>query len=391
MPIPSQRERGREGKRGKERERERERQSQGFSLHTIALIAAIWASSVVIVRLGQVSSDDISMDRGLPQGAPESPLIFTMIMDMVIRSLEPQWRDKGYAFSLDQFRLTAVCYADDIVFAASSMEHLEEMIRDVVRELDKIGLGVGADKTHWTSTPPSEGELLRVDAEEVTWEETLTFVGTVIDLRGSAGPAIQYRMAQANKAYAKWRGILTCPWLPKAQRIKLLPKIVFLVLLWSSSTWTMTKEQQQKIASWSARMASKVARLRRPPHQEIDQWWRLLHKYGHRILSRHSIDVVKMCRTRMFSWAGHLARMDPDAPAACALRCRGMQWWRWRQQCHKHSKDKWNGPHPQIFKIFRWEEQISQTFGEGFSEDVRLSTGWLLTAQDREAWRRAII
>ena len=63
---------------------------QGVSLHSIALIAAIWASSVVSVRLGQVSSDDISMDRGLPQGAPESPLIFTMIMDMVIRSLEPQ-------------------------------------------------------------------------------------------------------------------------------------------------------------------------------------------------------------------------------------------------------------------------------------------------------------
>ena len=137
-------------------------------------------------------------------------------------------------------------------------------------------------------------------------------------------------------------------------------------------------------------MASRVARLRRPPLQEMDQWWRLLHRSGHRLLAKYSIDLVKMCRARKLSWAGHLARMDPDAPAACALRCRSMQWWRWRQQCHKATKDKWTGPHPQRFKLFRWEEQISQEFGEGFSEDVRLSTGWLLAAQDRGAWKQAI-
>ncbi len=84
------------------------------------MIAAIWAASVVTVRLGQVVSEEIRMDRGLPQGAPESALIFTMIIDMVISSLEPGWTEKGYGFSMDHFRLTAVCYADAIVFVACS-------------------------------------------------------------------------------------------------------------------------------------------------------------------------------------------------------------------------------------------------------------------------------
>jgi hypothetical protein len=179
-----------------------------------------------------VSSDDIPMDRGLPQGAPESPLIFTMIMDMVIRALEPQWREKGYGFYIDKFRLTAVCYADDIVLAASSKEHLEAMISDVINALGKIGLGVAAEKTHWTSTPQMPEQTLRVEAEEVAWEDSLTFVGTVVDLSGNAGPAILYRMAQANKAFAKWKEVLTCSWIPKAQRIKLLPKSVWSSLLW---------------------------------------------------------------------------------------------------------------------------------------------------------------
>ena len=62
---------------------------QGIGLPEIALIAAIWHQSSVQVNLGHVASDEIGMDRGLPQGAPESPLIFTMIMEMVIRKLEP--------------------------------------------------------------------------------------------------------------------------------------------------------------------------------------------------------------------------------------------------------------------------------------------------------------
>ena len=154
-----------------------------------------------------------------------------MIIDIVISTLEPSWRRKGYGFSLDQFRVTAVCYADDIVLAASSKEHLEAMISDVVNGLREIGFGVGAEKSHGTSTRRLEGETLSVDAGAVEWEGTLTFVGTVLDLTGSAGPAIQHRMAQANKAYSKWKEVLTCPWIPKAQRIKLLPKTVWSSLL----------------------------------------------------------------------------------------------------------------------------------------------------------------
>ncbi len=135
---------------------------QGILLFSISLLAAIWACSVVSVRLGHESSDEIPMNRGLPQGAPESALIFTMIIDMVISSLEPSWREKGYGFSLDHFRLTAVCYADDIILAAGSKEHLESMIADVVGKLREIGLGVGSDKSHWTSTLQRQVDLPNV-------------------------------------------------------------------------------------------------------------------------------------------------------------------------------------------------------------------------------------
>ena len=155
----------------------------------------------------------------------------------------------------------------------------------------------------------------------------------------------------------------------------MLHTTVWSSFLWSSSTWIVAKALNDKIASWSARVVSRIAGLRRPPHQEMDQWWRLLHRHGHKLIAKHQVDLPSLVRTRRLRWAGRLARMHTTSPAAAALRCRCLPWWRWCQSDHKKSGDKWSGPHPRRFKIYRWEEQIAAEFGEGFSSDVHASTG----------------
>ena len=60
---------------------------KNFSPFTVAPMAAIWSATTVIVTLGHCSSDIIGMNRGLPQGAPESPMIFTLLIDMVIENV----------------------------------------------------------------------------------------------------------------------------------------------------------------------------------------------------------------------------------------------------------------------------------------------------------------
>ena len=85
---------------------------------SMALIAAIWSGSCVKARLGTVLSSKVQMSRGLSQGAPESPVIFTMIMELVLRDLVKSWKVRNLAWSLDDLVLTAICYADDVVLAA---------------------------------------------------------------------------------------------------------------------------------------------------------------------------------------------------------------------------------------------------------------------------------
>ncbi len=99
-----------------------------------------------------------------------------------------------------------------------------------------------------------------VEGAAVAWETAITFVGTVIDLSGTCGAAMAYRMAQADTCFAKWRGALTYSHVSQKRRMALLPFTVWNALLWSSSTWCMTKVQ---LASWSARVIAKVAKVKR--------------------------------------------------------------------------------------------------------------------------------
>ena len=139
--------------------------------------------------------------------------------------------------------------------------------------------------------------------------------------------------------------------------------------LWSASVWTTIKTQRDKISSWSARMVANVIGVKKPPWMEMDQWWRHWHRTGHRWIETCNMNVVSAIRERALSWAGHVARMDSKEICAEALRCRGLQWRRWRQLHWKEvEKDKWSGAHPQCFKIYRWEDmvatEVSKTTGK---------------------------
>ena len=250
---------------------------QGVSLFSMALLAAIWNGSCMKARLGTVTSNKVQMSRGLPQGALESPVIFTVIMELVLRDLIKSWIARKLAWRLIDFALAAICYAADVVLIAVSMSAAEIMVTEVIEKLKEVGLTVGAQKTHWTSYPKMTDKSIMVDGLAVVWEEVLEFVGSMVCLDGNARHAIAHTTAQANKCRAKWKLVLNSPWLPRlivaAEHVK---TTMWRVFLWSARVWTTVKAQRDKIASWSARMVANVVGVKRPPWMEMDQWWRLI-------------------------------------------------------------------------------------------------------------------
>ena len=59
--------------------------SKNLCPQLVAVLCSWWCCSSLEVRLGHVTSDRcISVDPGVPQGAPESPLVFVMVADEIL-------------------------------------------------------------------------------------------------------------------------------------------------------------------------------------------------------------------------------------------------------------------------------------------------------------------
>ena len=67
---------------------------QGVSLQCLAVLCGIPLQSEAAIKLGHVEAPPVCMYRGLPQGAPESPSIFTLVTEMVLRPLLRSWLER---------------------------------------------------------------------------------------------------------------------------------------------------------------------------------------------------------------------------------------------------------------------------------------------------------
>ena len=178
---------------------------QGCSLQCLAVLCAVLSQSKISMVLGHVQAPAANMNRGLPQGAPESPLIFTLVTELVLRPLLGRWRDRGSGWSMDAFWLAGVCFADDIILVSRSKTDLEAMITEVVSAFAAAGLDVSPRKCHWTSKPMDTGGSLDIAGEAIAWERDLVFVGGKLNLNGNDGQAMADWLAQGNKAFHKWQ------------------------------------------------------------------------------------------------------------------------------------------------------------------------------------------
>ena len=285
---------------------------------------------------------------------------------------------------MDAFWLAAVCFADDIILVSRSKSDLETMISEVVGAFAEAGLDVSPRKCHWTSKPMDAGGSLEIGGEAIAWERDLVFVGGKLDLNGNDGGAMAHRLAQGNKAFHKWQPHLQCKHASLRRRLELLVSTVFSSSLWLGETWLPTRHQQRHLDSWGARLVARMACVKRNAGEELGQYWRRLHRFGHGLLQLNGGSLGVRRLTALHGYAGHLARSVGTIGSALRTRC--LSWWRFHQANHS---SKWDGLRPKRFKVWRWESQLVRHYGEATSELVSDNVGWMLQAQEREAWRSA--
>ena len=320
----------------------------------------------------------------MPQGAPESPLLFTCVVDDVLTPLLESWRQRGLGWSVDSLWLPALAYADDVILLAKSRHEVTLMLQECMAAFAAAGLEVGLEKTFWSSTTPLPNQVLTVNGVQLEWRRSLTFVGTVLEFGGHDADALQYRIGQAMKQFGAWAPLLLCKWLPLKARMKAFKVALISSVTWLSSTSRLTVAQERHLSSWAARTAARIGGVRRGQNEDMGQFWRRMHRSGHQLLRDYDADPVSMHRLLVHRLAGHLARLPDSSVPHTALVTRPLAWWR-------HAQSEWtdrhSGLHPKRFHCWRWEGLLESWYGVAAlpsADASALECGWLQLAQDRE-------
>ncbi|KHJ97744.1 hypothetical protein OESDEN_02277 [Oesophagostomum dentatum] len=105
-------------------------QKQGVHSHLIAVLRYIHTNARSVIQLGKAKIA-INIERGVRQGDPLSPKLFTATLEHIFRRLS--WAT--YGLSINGYQLTNLRFADDVVLIAKIEAELQEMIDELDQRL----------------------------------------------------------------------------------------------------------------------------------------------------------------------------------------------------------------------------------------------------------------
>lgn len=90
-------------------------------------------------------SKNIKWNRGLIQGCPMSPVLFTVVLNYILKYLEQKYNDYGFMFNMN--RVTFLAYMDDIVVLCNDPVKSNVIYQELESIFADFGMIINKDKT----------------------------------------------------------------------------------------------------------------------------------------------------------------------------------------------------------------------------------------------------
>ena len=101
-------------------------------------VSNVWNNQFFVLRRAGFYSEEVEVRRGCTQGDTNSPIIFNLIIDAVLRT----WRGKGR-------KSTASFYADDGLIENQRPGELQGDLNDIIELFERVGLETNEIKTKY--------------------------------------------------------------------------------------------------------------------------------------------------------------------------------------------------------------------------------------------------
>lgn len=316
---------------------------QGVPKQYVEILKEIYSKSKGVVKLER-KGDPFVIKRGVRQGDPVSPKLFTALLEYTFRRLN--WDSIGLNINGEQ--LNHLRFADDIVLLSESHEELQFMLSTLDEQSRACGLAMNPDKTCILTNGEQKDTL--VQGKLVNYVQNYVYLGQNIAMENWGIKEVERRVAKAWNKYWSLKDVFKSK-LPLGLKKKAFDSVVLPTLLYGCQTWPLTKTITNKLQVFQRSAERSMLGLKLTDRvRALD----IRHK-------TKLIDAVEMACSLKWRWAGHISRVTDG---------------RWSERVlHWQVRDTRRGRgRPRR----RWVDDIVQLAGRT----------WTRLAADRDHWRR---
>lgn len=214
---------------------------QGVHAKYIRILKNVYTNSTAQVKLESIG-EEFPVERGVRQGDPISPKIFSAVLEMIFRNLD--WTNKG--LNINGENLSHLRFADDLILFSENPKTLETMLQQLAKESEKAGLSMNLTKTKVMSNS-SQTEPITINNETIEYVREYVYLGQLISIEECMQKEIERRIANTWKRYWSLGEVMKNKDISMKNKRTVYNMCIQPCLLYGCQTWALTEDLARKI------------------------------------------------------------------------------------------------------------------------------------------------
>ena len=271
------------------------------------LIRNIYNGSTARIQLNSGAiSEPFNITSGVRQGCILSPLLFSIIINEIMREATQNLSDKESYLYLNNSRLYDFDYADDLAIFSESLEGLEALYREVKKVASDWLLKINCSKTKImhicrSDTNIQNGTTVSLDGDSFEAINSFKYLGSIISRDGSSRPNVEKRIMMGNTVFQRMKTFFRRKRASLHLRKRVFNTCVLSVLLYGSESWTLTPALYSKLESFQNQCLRDMLNL---------TWEdKISNKELHQRVPGYT-SIASLIRRRRLRWFGKLLNME---------------------------------------------------------------------------------
>ena len=273
----------------------------GFPNKITRLLKDLYDKSQSCVRVNGDLTDWFQTKVGVRQGCIISPQLFNILLELVMAYATT---DSAIGIHIQGQLINNLRFADDIALLAENNKDLQSLVTSVYNYSKNLGLKINIGKTEVQAMSKKDITMnISINGTQLNQVENFIYLGGKISQKGSCCDDVKHRIGKSLGAVQSLNVIWKSKDISIATKVKLYQTLILSILTYGSETWTLKKEDENRLLVFEMMCLRKIGGFSRMDRIRNTTIRNSLD------VKQNIIDQITLKRLRYY---GHVMRMNPQ-------------------------------------------------------------------------------